>query len=96
METFVGFAGGSTTFQNSVAAFDGDTIANFFAHGSQIDFTDFDFGMQQPLAFDGNTLQVNDGQQLASISLPGMVPPGIFVTHSDGGGGTLIGFQHSA
>ena len=92
-ETFVGFSGGSTTFKDTTAAINGDTIANFFVSNSRIDITDMNFATLHTPTFLGGKLDVTDGTHTAIITLAGIAPGGVFVTHQDSGIGTLISYQ---
>jgi hypothetical protein len=98
-DEFLGFAGGDTTFKDTTAAFDGDTIGNFAAPGSVLDFTDMAL-QSLSLSFAENSggtagvLSVSDGQHAARLTLTGSFTAADFVTGLDKGGlGTIITYH---
>jgi hypothetical protein len=100
-DDFLGFAGGDTTFKDTTAAFNGDTIGNFAAPGSLLDFTDLAL-KSLSLTFAENSggtagvLSVSDGQHAAKLTLTGSFTAADFVAGLDKGGlGTMISYHGS-
>jgi len=96
-ETMMGFAGGSTTFTDKAATFNGDTIGGFGNNGDVIDITDINFSSPLfNLSFAENasntkgTLTVTDGTHSTAITLLGSFMAGNFHPASDGIAGTKI------
>jgi hypothetical protein len=98
-ETFVGFSGGSTTFKDTAALLNGDTINNFTAPGDVLDFTTVVFSKLHPLTFVENgtntagTLTVSDGTHTASVTLTGPFSPSNFHVARDALTGTAITYH---
>jgi hypothetical protein len=91
--TFVAFSGGDTTIKDTAAALNGDTIANFYVTGTEIDLTDVSFANLRTPSFAGGALTVSDGTHTATMNLTGSPPAGTFVTLQDSGTGTLVRYQ---
>jgi hypothetical protein len=93
-ETMMGYSGGNSTFKDTTAKLNGDTIGNFTATGSAIDLTDMNSALVT-LSFNEDasntfgTLHVTDGTHVADIKLLVAFAPS-FNTASDGSLGTLI------
>jgi hypothetical protein len=95
LETFNGFAGGSTTFTNTAEAMNGDTINNFLAAGDAIDLTDLTFAtltyqFVENAGHTAATLTVGDGDaaHAASMTLNGNFNVSLLHTGPDSGVGT--------
>ena len=92
-------AGNDTTFKDTAAAFNGDTLQNFLA-GDAIDITGLGFVSQGTAAgqtsinlSSGKLIVSVGGVQQTSVALPGSFTLADFTVGSDGGTGTLIGYH---
>jgi hypothetical protein len=92
-------AGSDTTFKDTAAAFNNDTIQNFMV-GDVIDITGLGFASQgtgagqTSLGLSGGKLTVSvGGVQKTAITLPGSYNLSNFTVNSDGGTGTSIGYH---
>jgi Ca2+-binding RTX toxin-like protein len=97
-ETFNGFNGGSTTFEDTAAAINGDTINNFLAGGDAIDITNISvtapaFSFNPVQNGSSVTLNISDGTHSAAMTLNGSFNVADFRTGPDSGSGTSITYQ---
>jgi Ca2+-binding RTX toxin-like protein len=98
LDTLVGFSGGNTTFKDTSANLNGDTVGNFAALGDKLHLTDMLFANTPTVSFTPNgggtagTLAISDGIHSASITLLGQFI-GSFEAASDGGVGTIVTFE---
>jgi hypothetical protein len=95
LETMVGFGSGVTTYKNTGAKMNGDTIRNF-ATTDHIDFSDIAFGAGTTVAFTPasstqGTLSISvNGVQKAQVTLFGQLMAANFNAQDDGFGGTIV------
>jgi Ca2+-binding RTX toxin-like protein len=90
-DTFVGFSGGTTTFENLAAAMNGATISNFAAPNDVLFLTNVNFAtLTKNFVENGSNtagaLTVSDGTHSASITLDGLFSANNFHTAADGAG----------
>ena len=90
-DTFVGYAGGSTTFENLASAMNGATISNFAAPNDVLFLTNVNSAtVTQNFVENGSntagTLTVTDGAHSASMTLDGLFSASNFHTAADGAG----------
>ncbi|MFL5285803.1 MAG: hypothetical protein ACJ8AW_33710 [Rhodopila sp.] len=95
-DTLVGFNGFDTTFKDTVAGRNGDTI-RLFGGSDVIDLTDLAFASLKPFAYSGTSsagsLTVADATHARTISFTGNFSVANFVAVTDRHGGTLISFH---
>jgi Ca2+-binding RTX toxin-like protein len=93
IDLLIGYSGFDTTFRDTAAGLDGDTI-ELFGGTDQIDITDIAFSTLSEVTYSGsvtqNVLTVTDGTHYASITLMGRFVASGFHTASDNDAGTLI------
>ena len=92
-DILAGFTGGNTTFADTAAGLNGDTVQNWTT-GDLLDLKNIVAANLHPLSYTANTLTVTDGTNSASITFSAAQSLTNFtVTGSDGTGGTLIAFH---
>ena len=81
---------GNNEIQDTTAHLNGITVTDFHL-GDELDFTDLDPTKATVARFGNELLVSSNGTQVAEINSPAVLPPAtIFITTSDGSGGTLV------
>ena len=81
------------TLEIDGASFSGQVSG--FAPGDRLDFSDLAFGSKMKVGYDAGThhLTVDNGVEVADVTLLGDYTASMFATDGDGHGGTIVGFH---